>query len=103
MIPGVPDGYRAAFPSLQRTDREGLRGHVGDDAAARGPGVLDDRHRVEIDDASAKLPEFRGRWRSVLIGAAPPEGVVEGPVLDLALAALHHEALRRIVRGGILG
>ena len=47
---------------------------------------------MEIDDASGELSIFfRGR-RRLFVSAFAGQGIVEGPMLHIALATLHHRA-----------
>jgi hypothetical protein len=82
----MPDGDPLRLPGLPWPDGDGVGGHEGNVAAAGGARVLDERERVQFDDARAERPVLvRGR-RRVLIFSFAPHGVVEGPVLHLALA-----------------
>ena len=99
VVAGVPDRHAVGLPGLLRADGEGLARHVLDGAAARGAGVLDQRDRVQLDHPGALLAVFGGAGRIVLVLAFAADGVVEGPVLGLALAALHDEALGGVVAG----
>ena len=94
-VPGVPDRDLLGLPGLDAGPT--VTAWVGTfctTAAARGARVLDDRHRVQVDDARAQLAILGRRRRRVRVRRLALGRVVEGPVLDLALAALHHHAAR---------
>ena len=92
---GMPDRNFFCFPGFRRPDADRVRRNVRHHAAAAGPRVLNDRHRVQFDQPRAQSAIFGRRGGRVLIRAAPPGRIVEGPMLHLALAALHDHAARR--------
>src|SRR5437867_2092672 len=80
------------LPGFHWPDRDRLRRHERDVAAATGTSVLGDGQWMEIDDARGQLAIF-GRWRRcILVASLAWQRVVEGPVLDISLPALHHRA-----------
>ena len=92
VVAGVPDGNFFGFPGFVRADADRFFRDAGEVAAAAGARVLDEGHGMEIDDAGFELAKFFGRGRFVLVRADPTGRVVEGPMFDFALAALHDEA-----------
>ncbi len=89
---GVPDGDFLGLPRFLWADGDGLLGHHGDVASATGARILRQRDGVQVDDARGKLAVFLGRRRGVLPPALARQRVVECPVLDVALSALHDGA-----------
>src|SRR5688500_15374984 len=56
----LPDRNFLRFPRLHGTYRYGLGRDTHHIAAARSPGVLHQRYRMQIDDTGGKLSKFRG-------------------------------------------
>ena len=96
MAAGLPDGDLVGLPCLFRADRRRLRRNQRDVATAGRTGVLHDRHRMQIDDTRRQLTVLLGRRRIVNIGAFARQRVIEGPVLRVALSALHQHAVEII-------
>ena len=92
MRTSVPDRNFFSFPGFVRADADRFPGNASQISAAARAGVLDEGHGMEIDDAGFELAKFVGGGRFVLIGANAAGRVVEGPMFDFALAALHDEA-----------
>ena len=99
---GLPDGDFLGLPRLDRSDREGLFGNADHVASAGGSGVLGERDGVEIDHARRELSELpRGR-RLIAVPPFSLERIVERPVLDVPLPALHGGAPDLVEGLGIL-
>ncbi len=98
---GLPNAYFVRFPRFDRSDRTRLRRNVRDVTAAARSCVLENRNRVQIDDARRQFAIFFGRRRRVFELSDASHGVVERPVLRVALTALHRRATDRIVSSGI--
>src|SRR5689334_8267348 len=97
MHAGLPDAHPLRFPGFDRSDRACLRRHARDVPAAARAGVLNNRHRMEIDDAGAQLA-ILGWWgRRAFPFSAAPWRIVKSPVFQLALSALHDHAADLVV------
>ena len=92
MVAGVPDGNLVRLPCLDGPDGDGGGGDHGDVAAAAGARVLGDGEGMKLDDARGELAVLVRRGRGVLVPPATREGIVERPMLHVALAALHDGA-----------
>jgi len=89
---GVPDRDAVGFPGLPWPHGGCLVGDDAEIARRGGAGVLNQREGVQIDDAGAELAVLLRGGRIVLVRALALGGIVEGPVLHLALTALHESA-----------
>ena len=75
--------------------------HHGDVTATGGAGVLHERDWMQFHDARGEFAMFRRRWRLVLPFAGALRRIVEGPVLDVALAAFHVTVAKPILDMGM--
>src|SRR5207237_7990016 len=86
------DGYLFGEPRFVGTDAQCLSRYAGDDSAAGSAGVLNDCHRMQVDDPCSQLPVFAGRWRCLVVRRLATGRIIESPVLHFPLTTLHHEA-----------
>ena len=89
---GLPDGDFVGHPGFLGPDSDGHLGDHGHIASAAGAGVLREGDWMQLDDAGAELPILGGCGWLVFVFAGALERIVKGPVLDVALAALHDGA-----------
>ena len=89
---GLPDGDFFGHPGFFGADGDGHFGDHGDVAAAGGAGVLSEGDGMEFDDAGGEFAILGGSGGLGFVFAGAFDGVVEGPVFDIALATLHDDA-----------
>ena len=97
MVAWMPDRDFFGLPCFARADGGGFGWHQRDIAAAARAGVLSDRYWMQLHKAGAELAVFCRRRRGVFVFACARERVVERPVLDLALPALHDDTANIVV------
>lgn len=89
MCAGMPNGDFVRLPGLHRPHGHSLSGHHGDVATPGSACVLGNGQRMQFDDARPKL-EVGGRLRgAVPVASFATERVIERPVFDISLPALH--------------
>ena len=97
MVARMPDRDLFGLPCFARADGGGFGWHQRDIAAAARAGVLGDRYGMQLHEAGAELAVFCGRRRGVFVFACARQRVIERPVLNLALPALHDDTANIVV------
>ncbi len=92
MHAGMPDADFFSIPGLFGADGDGRLGNHGDVATTRSASVLSQGDRMQLDDTGTEFSVFSRRWWFVLPFTAAFEGIIKGPMLDIALTALHDDA-----------
>ena len=100
---GVPDRDFVGLPRFGRAYSHCLGRNVRDNATARRPGILNQCHRVQIDNSGGQFAVlFRGR-RLLIVRWLPLRRVIESPVFHFTLASLHDGTPGVVPRFDVLG
>ena len=103
VVSGVPDGDAVGLPGFDGSDGEGVGGNVEDATGEAVASVLEAGEGVELGESRGELEIFLGGRGRVEGIAFTTRRVVEGPVLRVALASLHHGAFDAVEEGGVVG
>src|SRR6266550_2391238 len=97
MITSLPDRHFVRQPRFERADRYRLRWHQRNIASTRGASVLRDGEWMKINHPRREFPVFSWRWRVVFVFTFSSRWIIEGPMLHIALPALHHGATHSVI------
>src|SRR5688572_18964029 len=85
----MPDGNLFRFPGFDRAYGYCLSRNHRNITAAGCPGILCNREWMQLDDTRCEFTIFSRRWRIIFVCSFAFWRIIECPVFNITLSALH--------------